>query len=160
MVWMKESVVSQVQSVNKYHFRHFVLTSSKQCCVTPPAATNVSTSIGRGGGGSRLYVFPNSPFGDSVCGERFFGWFVGYTWVVLNRNACQLVVTNVSTTCADVIITAIVTNSHQVAVYVFCLFFTDAILSSPFSWPSSVTRSNPNLLLPLKHINTCMNSNK
>ena len=112
-----------------------------------------------GGGGSRLYVFPNSPFGDSVCGERFFGWFVGYTWVVRNRNACQLVVTNVSTTCADVIITAIVTNSHQVAVYVFCVFFTDAILSLPFSWPSSVTRSNPNLLLPLKHINTCMNSN-
>jgi len=92
---------------------------------------------GGDGGWSRLYVFLNSPFGDSVCGERFFGQFVGYTWVVLNRNACQLVVTNVSTTCADVIITAIVTNSHLVAVYVFCVFFTDAILSSLFSWPSA-----------------------
>ena len=60
-----------------------------------------------------------------------------YTWVVLNRNASQLVVTNVSTICADVIITVIVTNSHLVAVYVFCVFFTDAILSSPFSWLSA-----------------------
>ena len=156
--------MSQVQSVNKNHFRHFLLsyrislalpilstsrrkkqaypplTSPKQCCVTPPAAKNESTSVGGvggGGGWSRLYVFPNSPFADSVCGERFFGWFVGYTWVVLNRNACQLVVTNVSTTCADVIITAIVKDSHLVAVYVFCVFFTDVILSSLFSWPSA-----------------------
>ena len=53
------------------------LTSPKQCCVTPPAATNESISVW-GGGWSRLYVFPNSPFGDSVCGERFFGRIVGY----------------------------------------------------------------------------------
>ena len=69
------SVVSRVQSVNKNHFRHFVLsykisqalpilstsrrkkqaypplTSPKQCCVTPPAATNESTSVGGGGVG-------------------------------------------------------------------------------------------------------------
>ena len=80
-VWMFESVVSQVQSVNKNHFRHFVLsykisqalpilstsrpkkqaypplTSPKQCCVTPPAATNESKSVGGWGGWSRLYVF-------------------------------------------------------------------------------------------------------
>ena len=116
------------------------LTSPKQCCVTPPSATNESTSVWGGGGGgcrgwSTLCVFPNSPFGDSVCGKRFFGRFVGYTWVVLDKNACHLVVTNVSTTCADVIITAIVTDSHLVPVYVFCEFVTDAILSSPFSWP-------------------------
>ena len=78
---MFESVVSQVQSVNKNHFRHFVLsykisqalpilstsrpkkqaypplTSPKQCCVTPPAATNESTSVGGMGGWSRSYVF-------------------------------------------------------------------------------------------------------
>ena len=99
----------------------------------------VNIGLGGGGGGCRgwptLCVFPNSPFGDSVCGKRFFGRFVGYTWVVLDRNACQLVVTNVSTTCSDVIITAIVTDSHLVPVYVFCEFVTDAILSSPFSWP-------------------------
>lgn len=77
----KLSVVSQVQSVNKNHFRHFVLsykisqalpilstsrrkkqaypplTSPKQCFVTPPAATNESTSVGGVGGWSRLYVF-------------------------------------------------------------------------------------------------------
>ena len=184
-VWMFGSVVSRVQSVDKNHFRHFVLsykisqalpilstsrrkkqaypplTSPKQCCVTPPAATNESTSVGGGGGGvwSRLYVFPNSPFGDSVCGERFFGRFVGYTWVVLNRNACQLVVTNILTTCADITITAIVTDCHLVAVYVFFVFVTKAILSSPFSVTLRVTRSNPNLLLTLKHINTCLNSN-
>ena len=163
-VWMFGSVVSLVQSVNKNHFRHFVLsykisqalpilstsrrkkqaypplTSPKQCCVTPPAATNESTSVGGGGGRwgwSRLYVFPNSPFGDSVCGERLFGRFVGYTSVVLNRNACQLVVTNILTTCADITITAIVTDCHLVAVYVFFVFVTEAILSSVFPWPSA-----------------------
>ena len=102
--------------------------------------SNKRVNIGRGEGGrgwSKLYLFANSPFGDSVCGDRFFGRFVGFIGVVLNRNACQLVVTNVSTTCADVIITAIVTDSHLVAVYVFCVFFTDAILSSPFSLPSA-----------------------
>ena len=43
--------------------------------------SNKRVNIGRGWGWgwSRLYVFPNSPFGDSVCGERFFGRFVGYT---------------------------------------------------------------------------------
>ena len=134
MVWMKESVVSQVQSVNK-NFPTLCphLLQTMLCHAT---CSNKRINIDRGGG-SRLYVFPNSPFGDSVCGERFFGWFVGYTWVVRNRNACQLVVTNVSTTCADVIITAIVTDSYPVAVYVFCVFFTDAILSSPFSWSSA-----------------------
>ena len=88
-----------------------------------------------GGGGSRLYVFPNSPYGDSVRGEWFFGRFVGYTWVVLNRNACQLVVTNVSTTCADVIITAIVTDSYPVAVYVFCVFLRMLFCLRPFRDP-------------------------
>ena len=105
--------------------------------------SNKRVNIGRGGGGggggggSRLYVFPNSPFGDSVCGERLFGRFVGYTSVVLNRNACQLVVTNILTTCADITITAIVTDCHLVAVYVFFVFVTEAILSSVFPWPSA-----------------------
>ena len=132
-------------------YRSYLLQDGKSKLILPsPPPNNVvsrhlqqktsqhrSAGWGGGGGWSRLYVFPNSPFADSVCGERFFGWFVGYTWVVLNRNACQLVVTNVSTTCADVIITAIVKDSHLVAVYVFCGFFMDAILSSPFSWPTA-----------------------
>ena len=79
-VWMFGSVVSRVQSVDKNHFRHFVLsykisqalpilstsrrkkqaypplTSPKQCCVTPPAATNESTSVGGGGGVGMVQV--------------------------------------------------------------------------------------------------------
>ena len=71
-VWMFGSVVSRVQSVDKNHFRHFVLsykisqalpilstsrrkkqaypplTSPKQCCVTPPEK---KTGKLRGGGG-------------------------------------------------------------------------------------------------------------
>ena len=64
------------------------LTSPKQCCVTAHATcSNKRVNIGRRGGGGEsvgdgpdcmLYVFPNSPFGDSVCCERFFGRFVGF----------------------------------------------------------------------------------
>ena len=124
------------------------LTSPKQCCVTPPSATNESTSVWGGGGGGvsgMVYIVCISKLAIlRQCLQWTIFWpILGYAWVVLNRNACQLVVANVSTTCADVIITAIVTDTHPVAVYVFCVFFTNAILSSPFSWPTAWLDRNP-----------------
>ena len=158
-VWMFESVVSQVQSVNKNHFRHFVLsykisqalpilstsrpkkqaypplTSPKQCCVTPPAATNESKSVGGWGDGLDCMFFELAIWRQSLRWTIF--WPICRLYLSWTLDACELVVTNVSTTCADVIITAIVTDTHPVAVCVFGVFFTDAILSSPFSWPSA-----------------------
>ena len=150
--WWTKIISDTLSSVTRFLklYRSYLLQDGKSKLIPPHLPqtmlchatcsykrVNIGWGGGGGGGWSRLYVFPNSPFGDSVCGERFFGQIVGYAWVVLNRNACQLVVTNVSTTCADVIITAIVTDTHPVAVYVFCVFFTNAILSSPFSWPTA-----------------------
>ena len=106
---------------------------SKLIVPSPPRGV----CVGGGGVSGMVSIVCISELSDSICGERFFGRFVGYTWVVLDRNACQLVVTNVLTTCADVIITIIVTDCHLVAVYVLFVFVTDAILSSVFPWPSA-----------------------
>lgn len=133
-------------------YRSYLLRDGKSKLILPsPPPNNVvsrhlqqQTSQHRSGGGVQIVCISELAIWRQCLRWTIFGRFVGYTWVVLNRNACQLVVTNVSTTCADVIITAIVTDSHLVAVYVFFfLFFTDAILSSPFSWPSACLDRTP-----------------
>ena len=127
-------------------YRSYLLQDRKSKLILPsPPPNNVAsrhlqqqTSQNRsGGGGDGLdcMFFELAIWRQSLRWTIF--WPICRLYLSWTLDACEPVVTNVSTTCADVIITAIVTDTHPVAVCVFGVFFTDAILSSPFSWPSA-----------------------